>query len=1574
MSHVHSGHSRSPQQVDSAVPSERPLLRITPPQETATTSTCVVQSELVPAITLILGEEAIAFLRTSGATPPSPPTQMSAILYGAAHAVKDPTQRDAILHLRELYDTAVDFEDKLAKPRSPLESASAPSGDEVTHPEGESVSLINAALTAITERFNAEAHVLTTARDAIELARAVAATDSPSPAPSAVHVEIPVTPPQAPPTPDEHPSTKQRKDYLATLTLGSALIGRLLYKGLGALAIATARLREVVPSIKSIDRPEGRTNLLKRVLDSIVEFDIRGLESFASTALGMLAPRGMSERFAQTGVDQDSPSSPEGESTRRKALLKFIIDLSKIRSYFRRNPQIRDGGHWFYAKEPQVLLDREGKFARLDSFLLSTTEGRKLFDAIYQQLAVTSDTEDGQGSTITVPVLPLTPTTLPLPPRHFITSLEYLDARGEPIDQPDQNHFRACIAGGALVTTPAEARLVRYTHDNVHTPIRLNDLASCRPRALTAQEFQSFRKLLPSATFDLGEQMEVTYELIRQFNDPKDRFKLAGHVEACRGWSYTMDPLIRSFQHAAGDAFLESVYHSRAGICDSMSAVASYLVGEAIGLPALVVSGPVAEGNFFDRKVGHSIALALLPDGVQTFDLTVASSSNSRITGHRVPIEAREALFQAVSRPTITRREIASLYRDLGNLIRGKRPSHFNAHLSKDLAPVRLWRDRIASRGSEPPHDHKENFPSPPSNETVKNLQWGVEVIQFDRLLARCERADNFDEFGWFLAYELGDLHFEPAKGSSVSSQAPSTPRGLMELINRDISTEATQHLFSLTAHKRFSHRVVQNFPTIAKSLSISQIPRFVECLREHNYPEAIAAEILNNSIERAFEHARYLVKSGSEIERTIQFARTTTLLLEDYSARGFPCSHREAAEAMVHIFHAAKHSAQIKGATANEIHDLSIALIDSLRALWKAADSQGPTRLCDAFMDESPALRGLEILQEREPALLHQALHLDRKNGRDILTTQVVRCLVDQPDTPLAASSLIRSAARLMGSLDLSANSPTVRAATKQIISTYLKDRSEIGRQDDPLINWPDDHNPASTLSFIADRKNGGAPAISLLKLLIEHNGISLREAQSFWPCSKERQVAERFVRACDFESGGVLSGPEDYEWRLSELPNLLNAIISQSSHPRIARTTQEILDWTRARGELHARPEEKHFLETLTLLGGVPHEWHFDDQEPQLVEALIELTRGSMPPATLFAALHAIAPYIIAPTEEAQGDKHEAWLTELARRVREGGDDTAATALLAGSKRWTQRSPRHLAGTIEGCAVACTVADLACQCALNLPALTGAIPFTPFTHVSPLNPDDGTSPHTQLWSACFPLDASYPYYDKPKSLGAAALLRDIFNGLSTKTRHTLRSPLLHFTSSEQGKVKVSGFAGNPESSRPYLRGDDVRFIDWKRSARAGTFMIKVREEREERALTIVADLGTLGHETIVAEDNNLQVDLVLTHHTVIRHYRNVAKNILAFAEDSDHFWMGIQNDAKTAQKLRADEENLFGPNLFQTGSPLAYGQIEIPRKHLIHFLMGPDCEEAMQRSVPLLRARGNMVAVGPLPPFRKS
>lgn len=74
----------------------------------------------------------------------------------------------------------------------------------------------------------------------------------------------------------------------------------------------------------------------------------------------------------------------------------------------------------------------------------------------------------------------------------------------------------------------------------------------------------------------------------------------------------------------------------------------------------------------------------------------------------------------------------------------------------------------------------------------------------------------------------------------------------------------------------------------------------------------------------------------------------------------------------------------------------------------------------------------------------------------------------------------------------------------------------------------------------------------------------------------------------------------------------------------------------------------------------------------------------------------------------------------------------------------------------------------------------------------------------------------------------------------LEIQTKRLLRSSLAGQSSSA---VKGSGFEF--DQIREYQQGDDVRFIDWKSSARAGRFMVRQYIEERRRTIMLLVDVS---------------------------------------------------------------------------------------------------------------------------------
>ncbi len=88
---------------------------------------------------------------------------------------------------------------------------------------------------------------------------------------------------------------------------------------------------------------------------------------------------------------------------------------------------------------------------------------------------------------------------------------------------------------------------------------------------------------------------------------------------------------------------------------------------------------------------------------------------------------------------------------------------------------------------------------------------------------------------------------------------------------------------------------------------------------------------------------------------------------------------------------------------------------------------------------------------------------------------------------------------------------------------------------------------------------------------------------------------------------------------------------------------------------------------------------------------------------------------------------------------------------------------------------------------------------------------------------------------------------LQTLIHQLEITTRKYVSGPLLGDAAS---KLKGSGFEFN--QLREYIQGDDIRFIDWKASARSGKTLVRQYLEDRNRVMYIVADVsGSMSYGT---------------------------------------------------------------------------------------------------------------------------
>jgi hypothetical protein len=1564
-------------------------------------------------ITKALGEENLAFLKTKAHDEGVSGSDLAHILVLATRMARDADQRYAILSLHESYRTVLDFEGRLGEPRVSCPDQRLRTVSEITIPRGDSVQLLRSSIQHLADTIDNRAGVLSCVRDEIALTRATVA-EAPLEVPAVVDVE-PAQPVALPPHQKNKkpPLTKtiatQLKRVFGSFTINLAPAVKILGGALQLIAPLVRGAQSVIEETKEAAR--GNTilkNTLSKVAGSLrplFEFSIQGhLEGLAHQALGTLSARSALSRYAQTGSSRPSGESPGGDgesgmsAEAREALFRFLLDFGKIRSFFSENRHIMGRSEWFYIKEAQVVTDHEGRMERLDTYLQKTPEGRALFDLVYQPVSIPSTTSRRH---VTIPIAPGVETSLPVPPNCVITAMEFLDARGERIEQPERHSARVCIAGGAIVTPPLDARMVAYSI--VWEPNRpLNpEGAYPGPRALTPVEFEKLRAVLPRVGFDLGEEMEIAYSMIRKVGDPELRAALAAHVEGERKWIYTMDSMVREFQRAAGSAFLESVYHMRAGICDSMSAVGAHLMGSAIGLPGIVVSGPTQERGYFDLRTGHSIAEGLLPESTTTFDITEISKSSDRHTGARVPVHTQAALSRALTNPHVTRREVASIYQDLGDLVRGVTPQRYTGRPDPNQRPRTTWRDRLLPAELKEANKHSENTPDTDESSIKRAVVYATAVTWFDRIAQRSPARGDAGELCWFIRERASDVPAAPFLDATTVSEL-GVHRDLVTLVSRDIHNEVTQHLVTAIRSHRIPPHEMARLPETTEFFTFNQSLAVVEALVATGANLDTASSIADNlkaKIANAFETE----VRNNRIDEAVAVCERMTALLRNLHASNHLTNSQEFAKTLGSLFEVSRWPFK-SPISADELSRCTQSMIDLIEMVFKVGGEHSATLICLEIAEDEKAREGFDALRGHAPTEMRRALSVHTPEGAQALTSAFIAYLSASTASVAKVIHLVDRLETLVPHCDLSAYAPQVRNATRGLIERYIKDYSD-GYSYTFLINWPSDENPASSLFFMSAPQSNGGLCIQLLRTFTRLGALVELEARSMWPQKNEREIIRDLINNTSLRRGGWIEGRRTSKWNVGEMPDVLREICQTSMDPSVPTTMSELLKWRREEGQGTPLPEERHFKKIIEMRGGVPDSWNADSHTDSLAEAIATFVQGTLSNQEIYRALHVVGPRVIPPSDEALDPEFSKNLSELARSLRGAPSSAEAVEILQAARTFTKRSPMEVVPDVPGIAAACSILDIAHKLGVSR-QLLGRVSsqWDPISHVTLNGRDDGSLPDGQVWRNALGVSASASPPALEHVTVSIKLLREAFSSLPLAARHKLRSPLYQYTSSELGRVRIVGNSGSPEATRAYQPGDSRREINWRISGRDGQdkLWMKVREEREERSLTLVVDLtnlradlrryenadnrsaqtviekaptlSTIVHETMVAQEAGLTVDILFTHHAVILSKRDAAEFILNPSKDkvSREFWQSVLFKSARASERHDDEVRIFGLQGFDSGSPLKYGEVPLRRNSFVQFLLGSNSAREGARTSRALKARGHLVSFGVLPGLR--
>lgn len=189
--------------------------------------------------------------------------------------------------------------------------------------------------------------------------------------------------------------------------------------------------------------------------------------------------------------------------------------------------------------------------------------------------------------------------------------------------------------------------------------------------------------------------------------------------------------------------------------------------------------------------------------------------------------------------------------------------------------------------------------------------------------------------------------------------------------------------------------------------------------------------------------------------------------------------------------------------------------------------------------------------------------------------------------------------------------------------------------------------------------------------------------------------------------------------------------------------------------------------------------------------------------------------------------------------------------------------------------------------------------------------------------------------------------------------TRRLISGTLIGDTTSAQ---KGSGFEF--DQIREYQQGDDVRFIDWKSSARMNKLLVKQYIEERSRTVILAVDVSA---STLFSSHDELKTNVMNQVAAVLAFVAEFGHDRVALLLFSDIIELFIP-PGKTKHHVHAIMQALFSfkPTRTQTDIGLALDYIaRLKRKDMITFLISDFVRADFSKKIGLVAKKGELVAV---------
>lgn len=201
-----------------------------------------------------------------------------------------------------------------------------------------------------------------------------------------------------------------------------------------------------------------------------------------------------------------------------------------------------------------------------------------------------------------------------------------------------------------------------------------------------------------------------------------------------------------------------------------------------------------------------------------------------------------------------------------------------------------------------------------------------------------------------------------------------------------------------------------------------------------------------------------------------------------------------------------------------------------------------------------------------------------------------------------------------------------------------------------------------------------------------------------------------------------------------------------------------------------------------------------------------------------------------------------------------------------------------------------------------------------------------------------------------------------DVLRKIKQLEIHTKRMLAGQMVGDARSAQKGSGF--DFDQIRDYQPGDDIRFIDWASTARAGKMLFKQYREDRSRTIMLVVDVSA---SAFFSSTNGEKNDLMAQIATVLALVSSYAKDkigLILFSDEIECFMPPATGEVHT----RCVVETLFSykPRKIKTDFSCVYERLaQLNRKDAMVFLISDFINAASQRFLTTVVARYEMVAI---------